>query len=206
MRQNFYDLHGEKSLSSFDVRQRLVLSYVYPLPIGKGQALLPNVHGFADKLVSGWGVNGVTTFQRGLPLGFTATPNNLSAFNVGLRPNVTAGCNPAISDTAQSRLNQWFNTSCFSVPPAFTLGNESRTDPVVRGPGINNFDFSLFKRTDITERFNFEFRAEAFNLFNRVQFAPPNTVETTAANSTFGVISSQLNQPRLLQLALRLRF
>ncbi|MBV8728838.1 MAG: hypothetical protein JO336_03420 [Acidobacteriia bacterium] len=204
--QNYYNRRGEKSLSSFDVRQRLVLSYVYPLPIGKGQPLLANVHGLTDKLVSGWGVNGVTTFQRGLPLGLTATPNNLSAFNVGLRPNVTAGCSPVLGGSAQSRLTGWFNTSCYSVPAPYTLGDESRTDPLVRGPGINNFDFSLFKRTAFTERFNLEFRAEAFNLFNRVQFSPPNTVDTTAANSTFGVISSQLNQPRLLQMALRLGF
>jgi hypothetical protein len=77
---------------------------------------------------------------------------------------------------------------------------------VIRGPGINNNDFALFKRTAISERFNLEFRAEAFNLFNRVQFGPPNTIATTAANNTFGQITTQLNQPRLLQLALRLRF
>jgi hypothetical protein len=92
------------------------------------------------------------------------------------------------------------------VPASYTFGNESRTDPVIRGPGINNFDFALFKRTSISERFNLEFRAEAFNLFNRVWFGPPNTVATTAANNTFGQITTQLNQPRLLQLALRLRY
>jgi Carboxypeptidase regulatory-like domain len=204
--QNYYNLRGEKSLSSFDVRQRLVISYTYNLPLGKGQALLPNVHGIADKLVSGWGLNGATTFQLGLPLGFTATPNNLSAFNVGLRPNVVAGCDKTVSGSATSRLNDWFNTACFTVPTPYTLGDESRTDPNLRGPGINNFDFALFKQIAITERFNLEFRTEAFNLFNRVQFAPPNLVDTTAANSTFGVISAQLNQPRLIQLALRLRF
>ncbi|HLX45417.1 MAG TPA: hypothetical protein VKR43_18350, partial [Bryobacteraceae bacterium] len=204
--QNYYNLRGEKSISSFDSRQRLVVSYVYDLPFGKGQRYLSSARGIADRVVAGWGINGVITFQDGFPLGFTATPNNLSAFNVGLRPNVVAGCNKTTSGSAQSRLTDWFNQACFAVPTPYTLGNEARTDPNLRGPGIANYDFAIFKRTSITERFNLEFRAEAFNLFNRVQFAPPNTVATTAANNTFGVISSQLNQPRLMQLAMRFRF
>jgi hypothetical protein len=64
----------------------------------------------------------------------------------------------------------------------------------------------MFKRTAITERFNLEFRAEAFNLFNRVQFGTPDRGQTTSANNTFGQITSQQNNPRLLQMALRLRF
>jgi hypothetical protein len=203
--QNWYNLRGEKALSSFDSRQRLVVSYVYDLPFGKGQRLFSGVQGITDKLVSGWGINGITTFQKGFPLGLTATPNT-TGLNTGLRPNVTAGCNETTSGSAQSRINQWFNTSCFSLPAAYTFGTESRTDPVLRGPGIANYDFALFKRTPVTERTNLEFRAEAFNLFNRVQFGQPNTTYTTAANSTFGVISTQLNQPRLLQMVLRLRF
>jgi hypothetical protein len=204
--QNYYNLRAEKAESSFDSRQRLVFSYVYELPFGTGKHWLASTNGLTSRLVSGWGVNGVSTFQDGFPLGLTATPNNLSAFNVGLRPNVVAGCNPVTSGSATARLSGWFNTACYAVPAPYTLGNESRTDPVIRGPGIANYDFSVFKRTQIAERFNLEFRTEAFNLFNRVQFAPPNTVATTAANNTFGVISAQLNQPRLIQLALRLRF
>jgi hypothetical protein len=203
--QNIYNFAAEKSLSNFDSRQRFVLSYVYDLPVGKGKQFLSSVHGFAGRLVSGWGVNGVTTFQAGFPLGLTASPNT-TGLNTGLRPNVAAGCNKITSGSDQARIGQWFNTSCFSVPAAYTFGNESRTDPVIRGPGIANYDLAMFKRTAITERFNLEFRAEAFNLFNRVWFGPPNTVATTAANNTFGQITTQLNQPRLLQLALRLRY
>ena len=203
--QNIYNFAAEKALSNYDARQRITVSYVYDLPFGHGKQFLSNVHGVADRLVSGWGVNGVTTFQRGFPIGLTASPNT-TGLNTGLRPNVAAGCNKVTSGSDQSRIAMWFNTSCFSVPAAYTFGNESRTDPVIRGPGIANYDFALFKRTAITERFNLEFRAEAFNLFNRVYFGPPNTVDTTAANNTFGQITTQLNQPRLLQLALRLRY
>ena len=73
--QNANNLRLEKALSSFDSRQRLVFSYVIDLPVGKGKKFLPNLQGVADKLISGWGINGVTTFQEGFPLGFTASPN-----------------------------------------------------------------------------------------------------------------------------------
>jgi len=117
-----------------------------------------------------------------------------------------AGCDGVKSGAAQDRLNQWFNTSCFTVPAAYTLGNEGRSDARVRGPGINNFNFALFKRTRVNERFNLEFRSEVFNLFNRVQFGQPNRTVITSSTSTLGQITSQLNDPRLVQLALRLRY
>jgi hypothetical protein len=203
--QDYSNLKAERSLSSFDSRQRLTVSYVLDLPFGKGKKLLPDVKGIADRVISGWGINGMTTLQMGMPLGFGATPN-LTGFNTGLRPNVVAGCNKSISGPVQQRLKGFFNTACFSVPGAFTFGSEARTDPNLRGNGTNNFDFAVFKRTAITERFGLEFRLETFNLFNRVKFSNPNLTATTAANSTFGWITSQANTPRLLQLALRLRF
>jgi hypothetical protein len=119
---------------------------------------------------------------------------------------VVAGCNPTTSGAATSRLNDWFNVSCYTVPAAYTLGNESATDPVLRSQGVANYDFSLAKKTQIVERFKLEFRAEVFNLFNRVQFGVPNTSVTTAANPTTGFITTQINQPRLIQLTLRLNF
>ena len=98
------------------------------------------------------------------------------------------------------------NVSCFSDPAAYTFGNESATDPSLRGPGINNFDFSLGKKTAITEHINLQFRAEVYNLFNRVQFSQPNTSITTAANPTTGWITAQQNQSRLMQLSGRFVF
>jgi Carboxypeptidase regulatory-like domain/TonB dependent receptor len=203
--QNSNNLKAEKSLAGFDSRQRLTLGYAFDLPVGSGKKFLGGVSGVTSKAVSGWTVSGTSTFQDGFPLALTASPN-VTGFNLGLRPNVVAGCNKTVSGSTQSRLNDWFNVACFSVPGAYTLGNESRTDPVLRGPGQANYNFSLIKKTAITERFNLEFRTEVFNLFNRVQFAQPNTTITTAANPTTGIITTQLNQPRLIQLALRLVF
>lgn len=201
--QNWYNLRNEKALSSYDSRRRLTLAYVNDLPFGKGKRFLPGVTGFTDKLVSGWGVNGISTFQDGFPLQFTAAPN-VTGFNTGLRPNVVSGCNPKIEGSAQERLGRWFNTSCFTVPPSYTFGTAGRTDPGLRGHGIANYNFALFKRTNLTERFKLEFRAETFNTFNRVQFGRPNQGATTAANNTFGVVSTQINDPRLIQFGLRL--
>jgi len=201
--QNPNNLSAEKSLAGFDSRQRLTVAYAVDLPLGKGQRFLQGGNAAAQKFVSGWTVSGGTTFQEGFPIALTATPN-VTGFNLGLRPNVVPGCNPKLGGSAQSRLTGWFNVSCFTVPAAYTLGNESLTDPVLRGPGINNFNFALFKKTPITERFRLEFRAEVFNMFNRVQFGFPNTTVTTAANPTTGYITTQINQPRLIQLALKL--
>jgi hypothetical protein len=197
------NLRVEKSLAGFDSRQRLTVAYAVDLPFGQGQRFLNGGNTVAQKLTSGWSVSGGSTFQEGFPLGLTATPN-VTGFNLGLRPNVVPGCNKSVSGSAQSRLTDWFNVSCFTVPTAYTLGNESLTDPVLRGPGIANYNFALFKKTAITERFKLEFRSEVFNLFNRVQFGLPNTTVTTAANPTTGYITTQINQPRLIQLALRL--
>jgi hypothetical protein len=203
--QNYNNMSAEHSLISYDVPHRLVVAYVVDLPIGKGKRLLGNVTGVADKLVSGWGVNGDTNVQSGFPLALTAQPTTLSTtFGAGTpRPNVTAGCNKIPDASSQGRITGWFNTACFSQPGTFGFGSEARTDPNIRVAGIANYNFALFKNTAITERFKLQFRAEAFNLFNRVQFGPPGATFGTAQ---FGVVSTQINNPRVIQLALRLSF
>jgi hypothetical protein len=164
---------------------------------------LGNLSGVADKLVSGWGINGVSLFDSGLPLVLTTANNVIGTFNGTSRPNVVPGCKVSISGSAQSRVNEWFNTACFTAPPAYTFGDVSRTLGAARSAGDNNWDFAVFKNTRLTERFGLQFRAELFNLFNRVQFGEPNQ---TLGNAAFGVVSKQQNNPRLVQLAIRLMF
>jgi hypothetical protein len=209
--QDYNNPMSNYSLSSFDARQRLIVSYIYPLPIGKGRMLLPHLNAIAEAVIGGWGINGITTFQEGFPLGFSSTPNNLSsfAFQGTERPNVVAGCGKKTSGPMFKRLggagstSTYFNTACFTIPANFAFGNESRTDNQLRQPGQANWDMSLYKDIPITERSQFEFRAEAFNVFNRVQFGPPST---TVGSSTEGFITSQYNNPRLFQVSGRISF
>jgi hypothetical protein len=193
------------SLSSQDVPQRLVLSYVLDLPLGYGKKYLSGATGAVGKLISGWGVDGITTFQSGFPLKFGTAVNLSNSFGGGSRPNVVAGCNGRLSGSVEQRLNQWFNTGCFSQPPAFTFGNEARADPRLRTQGMNNFDFAMFKNTNFGggERYALQFRAEVFNLFNTPQFGPPGT---TYGTPQFGIVSSQVNNPRLIQFGLKFMF
>src|SRR6266436_1286346 len=205
--QDWNKLKAERSLASQDVSQRLVISYVLDLPFGHGKTYLSGLQGVSDKLVSGWGVDGITVFQRGSPLKISDGGSSaLSAFGIGtLRPNVVAGCNTSASGSGGSKLNQWFNTACFAAPPAFSFGNEPRVDPSLRHDGVKNFDFSVFKRTTFGpgERMNLEFRTEFFNIFNHAQFAAPNT---TQVSPNFGVVTSTLGNPRLIQFGLKFAF
>ena len=201
--QNYNCLSCEKSQIEYNVRHRLVVAYVYDIPMGKGQKLLGNISGPADKVLSGWGFNGMSTFQSGYVIQITDNTNTSNSLGGGQRPNVVSGCNYILSGPAQSRLNGWFNTSCFTPAAPFTFGNLGRTVPGLNLAGINNWDFALFKNTSLSERFKLQFRAEFFNLTNRVQFGPPNE---SVGNALFGVVSSQANNPRLIQMALRLMY
>jgi Alpha-L-arabinofuranosidase B, catalytic len=207
----FNNPSAEYSLSSFDARQRLVVSYLYQLPVGKGQRFLPNLNPVVNQVIGGWGVEGITTFQEGFPLTMSVTPNILAtyAFQGTERPNVVPSCGKSYSGSVTKKLgrpgssNTYFNTGCFTIPANFTFGNEPRTDSTVRTPGTANWDMSLFKNFPIHENVSFDFRAEAFNLFNRVQFGSPNT---QLGNGQFGWITAQFNNPRLLQVSGRLNF
>jgi hypothetical protein len=206
--QNAHNLRNERSLASFDTPQRLVVSYVLDLPVGAGGKYLRGVKGPVGKLVSGWGAVGAAVFQRGFPINVTSTPNTLNNYGGGLRPNFDAAACPhgaAVSGSAESRLNGWFNTACFVAPPAFTYGNVSRTLPDVRQDGITNVDLSVFKNTAFgpENKLTLQVRAEFFNLLNTAQFGTPGGSRGT---TQFGVVSKQFNDPRLIQLALRLRF
>jgi hypothetical protein len=204
--QNAYNLRAERAVSSSDVPQRLVVSGNYDLPFGRGQRHLGSVAGLADKLVSGWVVNGIYAWQKGFPLGISTAANLTGSYGYtqNARPNST-GQSAELTGAAQQRLNQWFNTSAFTQPPAFTFGNVGRNLPDARGHSINNIDLSVFKNTYFGPEagLNLQFRAEFYNLFNRVLFGLPGRSLGTAQ---FGVVNTQANEPRLIQLALKFIF
>jgi hypothetical protein len=211
--QDWNDLPHEYSLSSQDVPQRLIVSYVLDLPFGHGQPYAANLTGLPEKAISGWGVDGVSTFQRGFPVNIdTATNLYVGQFNAGLRPNVAPGCNRNEPGTAEARVRSglaggagWINAACFSQPAPYTFGSESRVDPQLRAQGPTNFDFAAFKNTNFGpgERLGVQFRTEFFNIFNHPQFGPP---ANSYGSATFGQITSQVNNPRLIQFALKVLF
>jgi Carboxypeptidase regulatory-like domain len=216
--QDWNNLKGERSLSSQDVPQRLVVSYVLDLPFGHGKRFLSGANGFANGFVSGWGLDGITTFQRGFPVKISwGGSDALTGAGLGigsLRPDYIPGCDKNVSGSAAARVKEWFNTACFTAPSGnngsvntpnnpWAFGNEPRVDATLRQQGVVNFDFAVFKRTTIMERLAVEFRAEFFNIFNHPQFGPPNG---TVTSSTFGQVTNTVNNPRLVQFGLKVVF
>jgi hypothetical protein len=204
----------DRALAIADVPHRLTVSFSLELPFGRGRNLLNNL-GPLDRLVSGWQATGLYTAQSGTPVAVGSNTNLSGAYNdvtdvygsysSNARPN-NNGQSARLEGPAHTRLNRWFDTSVFSTPPPFTFGTAPRTLPDTRWHGTNNLDFGLFKnnRFGADGRFNLQFRAEAFNVFNRVRFGVSGIRHDDAAN--FGVISSQANIPRQLQLALKFLF
>jgi hypothetical protein len=188
--QNIYDLASEKASSSFDHRQRFVVSFIYQLP------LAARSKGWRRALLTQWQAGGNFTAQSGAP--FTVNIASDQA-NIGAgpaqRPNVSGNPNGG-AKTPQ----QWFNTSVFSLPALYTFGNAPRN--AVIGPGLEEFDLSLQKELALRESTKLQFRAEAYNLFNHPNFNIPNR---TAFTANFGSISSTQDS-RQLQFALKVAF
>src|SRR5579875_121420 len=199
--QDAYNLAAEYSLSVYNTPLRWTNALSYQLPFGKGRAFL-NHSRLLDAAFGGWQINIVNIFQTGFPLAIYQSTNQNAILGTGVqRPNAT-GISPAESGSVEQRLAHYINAAAFSTAPSYSFGNLARTIPY-RGPGIANWDTSLFKSFLITESVNAEFRAEALNTFNTPQFPNPNTQFGSAA---FGTITSQVNFSRMLQLGLRLSF
>jgi hypothetical protein len=199
--QNAYNLNGEWSLSTQDVPNRFTTAITYELPFGKGKPFLNGNSRILNYAVGGWSVNALSTIQSGFPL-FITQPNNNSVIGASYqRPNAT-GIPATTTGSTDERIYDWLNPAAFSEAPRFTFGDISRFINT-RGPGLFDWDFSVFKSFLITERINAQFRAESFNATNSVEFGNPNT---TFTSPTFGVITSQINIPRLIQLGLRVTF
>lgn len=178
----------ERGLSNADRTHVLMLSYVYQLPFGE------HLQGLARNLLHGWQVSGITSLNSGLPLTVSIPGDRAGVGSTGQRPNLVAPVERLMT------LARWFNTEAFANPALTTFGNASRS--IVRGPGINNWDFSLSKRFVVREKVNVQFRGEFFNIFNHPQFAG---VVTSLGGATFGQVNSARDS-RITQLGLRLMF
>ncbi len=187
--------------SDQDVSQRLVTSFTYALPFGRGRWVGGNWAPAMDKILGGWQATGVLTLQNGIPLSFTTTDTTQSGGNY-LRPN-NNGQNPALSGAPETRLSKYFNTADFSQPAPFTFGNVARNLGNLRGPSRAAMDLAIYKDLPFKERLHLQIRGEAFNLTNTPEFQNP---DTNFQSPTFGAITSQFNTPRQIQVSLHLSF
>ena len=195
--RNSLDLAAERGNSDFDVRQRLVLNYSWALPLGRGHAHL--AEGSAGKIFEGWEVAGITTFSGGLPYDiFTA----LDTAHTGQqqRPDYNVAGIPL--PVSYPRTQTGPNLGLFVDPAWGSAGNLGRNR--FYGPGINNWDMVLQKTLSLSERFHLQFRAESYNLFNRVQFGQPGNL--TSNPGTFGQSTSEVRQPDLTTGARQIQF
>ncbi len=200
--QNSYNVAAERGRSNFDVAHRLSVSYSYALPFGNGRDYLAH-SGWLTTVLTGWETFGIVTLQSGRPFTVALLPEidnsgtgrSILGFGANDRPNLVG--NPELSN---STTLQWFNTSAFAFPAPGTFGNAGRN--ILDGPGYQNVNVSLLKNTALSERFNLQFRAEAFNLFNHPNF---NLPDNFLGSPTFGRISSA-RDPRHIQFGLKLLF
>lgn len=200
--ENIYNIGQDKSISRFDVPKRLVASAVWEMPFFRGSKSR------AAKLFGkGWQMSGTYIWQRGTPVGIT-TSSPVSGGFATRRPDRVQGTDAAYA-IATARQNAesglpWFNTADFLNPSDYRMGTAARTYNDVRRDNYRNLNVSLARNFPITEKLRAQFRCEFLNAFNQVIFGTPGS--DVATPSTFGLITTQGNTPRNIQLVLRLTF
>lgn len=224
--QDAFCLACEKAPSNFDIRHRWVSSYTYELPFGHGRRWAGDATGAREKIIGGWQVGGILTFQSGQPF----TPQFPGGAGAGFRfPRPNEDASPNLP-SGQRSPDHWFNTSAYYAPfsfftdpgvgPTSVAGNAGRNSLI--GPGFQDVDFTLQKDTSIGERYKIQFRAEFFNLVNHPNFNLPNRVfvpqagcnlfdpnarcrNDNVANPSFGQVTSA-KLPRVVQFGLKFTF
>ncbi|HKA00689.1 MAG TPA: TonB-dependent receptor [Candidatus Solibacter sp.] len=180
---NSNDPKPEHVISDSDRPQHLVINGLYELPFGPGQPFLNFHNGIAKRILGGWQINAIATFQSGQALAFSGADRVKD------------------SNADPHTIDQWFDKTQFTPQQAFTLKTLSGRVADIRGPGINKIDLTLMKRIQIRERAALQIQAEAYNAFNHPNFDNPNTSVTS---TTFGRITAVLLQPRNVQLSGRI--
>ena len=203
--QNLKNLKAERGNGSGDIRHNVTFNTMYDLPFGHGRRLLGNAGGVADRLVGGWSISALGILRTGVA---STVHIGTNTFGNGDFLNQRPDRVPGVSEYgAGSGPNNFLNPAAFSMPAAGTFGNLGRD--TFYGPSYKQIDFSVLKKTRVTETKNVEFRAEMFNLFNHPNFDEPNTFFGTPG---FGQIFNTLGRTlgvgtsRQIQLALRFNY
>jgi hypothetical protein len=193
-------------LSQINLNQSFTGSVIYDLPFGRGKQFGSSWNGVTNTLLGDFQVTLIERISSGFPVPLIDSNNQSGSFfqnggngNNWNRPDRVAGCNQSSADHGKL---VWINPSCYVAPPVGQLGNAGRVPAI--GPDFVNTDFSVIKQFALPwEKMGLNFRAEFFNLFNHAQFGSPvNDVSALG----FGSVNSTVNNPRLVQLALKLSF
>lgn len=228
--QDNYNTNAEYSRATNDMPNRFTAAVGYDLPIGRGRQILGGANRWIDSLIGGWQINDETIIENGGPLPVVQTNLSAGAFGTtgiggtNQRPNLVPGVSPCYSGRPQSLLGgssglrPYLNLNAFAPALPYTYGNAPRTLNC-SGPGFNNSDVSINKSFKVTERVNFQFRAEALNVFNTPEFGQPGNILTfknssitsatytpSTSNATTGAVTTQLGFSRIIQLGGRLTF
>ncbi|MCU1258889.1 MAG: Cna B-type protein [Bryobacterales bacterium] len=195
-----YNANYNRSQEANDVPQRLVLSYIYDLPFGHGKRFLS--HGVAATALGGWEFSGISVFQSGRPI-LIIGPDQTNLYNFSATNGRANRLHSPVLSSGQTD-NHWFDTTAFAAAAPYTIPNDSLSQPNLRSQRRINSDFSLIKNTLFREKYNVQFRAEFFNVFNHPALTPPVTDVT---NAQFGqIISSIGGSERNIQFGLRFLF
>lgn len=187
----------ERDASLGDMPNVTVGSVVYALPMGRGHRVASS--GIALWFLGGWNVNGLVTLQSGMPFAITQVTNFNAFAGFGTQRPMINGNGNLPAD--QRTVGRYINTNAFSITPQFKLGNASRNP--ARGPAYRDVDLGLVKTAQFGERLALELRGEVFNVTNTPAFAQPNA---TVGTTNFGSITATTADPRVVQVAGRLRF
>ena len=189
----------EWSIGRLDQTHNIKINTVYELPFGAGRRWLTD--GIANQIAGGWRVALIQSYSSGLPIGVT-TNAPLNIFNGTNRPNVTGQDwrAPIAGEEFDPLVDRFLNRAAF-VQPVAELGNAPRINPDVRRFWNLNENLSVAKSFKGLGAVDLDIRFEAFNLFNRVIWGAPNT---DFSSNNFGLINSQGNSPRQLQIGLKL--
>ncbi|MBT9332608.1 TonB-dependent receptor [Paracidobacterium acidisoli] len=162
------------------------------------------IKGIGSQVINGWNLSTITSWQSGFPFTiFSGSDNSLSAIGADRADLTVPSISHAVLSTGRSHaalVNEWFDTNAFTQNAVDTYGDIGKNS--MRGPRYFDTDLTLMKLGNITERVNYEFRAEFYNIFNNVNFENPDNGQQ---DGTFGQISSA-QSPRILQMALKLKF
>jgi hypothetical protein len=212
--QNPYNLKGDYGNNAFDVRQTANVTALYELPLGKGRQFMSSGNALAQGLLGGWQIGGVVNVRTGLPMDVTLVRNDIAyvdangkvlnsqvkvgdsilttpvvnnpyggAFRSNRRPSVVAGVDPFLHTSDKRYI---LNPAAFYLPAPGEYGNLGRW--ALHGPGLSQFDFSMQKNFNITERLFLQFNAQIYNLFNHTNFSNP----PSRLNNSLGIAANQL--------------